>query len=71
MSDLRNVLNGLSSCNANVLGHNISKSLASTLVKPSVNTAPQTPLLQCGEHLVAVWYDDDSNALQWYLGSCR
>ena len=40
--------------------------LASTVVKPSVNTAPQTPL-QCGEHLVAVWYDDDSNALQWYL----
>ena len=68
MSDLRNLLTRLSSRNANVLGHNISESLASTVVKPYFNTAPQTFPLQCGEHLVAVWHDDDSNALQWYLG---
>ena len=61
MSDLRNLLTRLSSRNANVLGHNISESLASTVLKPSFNTAPQTFPLQCGEHLVAVWHDDDSN----------
>ena len=54
MTYLRNVLTGLSIRNANVLGQNTSKSLASIVVKPSVNTAPQISILQCGEHLVVI-----------------
>ena len=64
MSDLRNVLIGLSHTEdmASMPNEtNVQTSSLNSYSKPNNE-------FKCGEHMVAVWHDDKANCLEWYLG---
>ena len=66
MSDLRNVLIGLSHTEDMASMPNETNVQTSSLNLNSYSKPNNE--FQCGEHMVAVWHDDKANCLEWYLG---
>jgi hypothetical protein len=64
LSDLRNVLTGLTGASGIQ-----NEYCAERIINQSHDSDDSdTPSFHIGEHIAAVWYDDDSNTQRWHLG---